>query len=75
METSAQFEVIRKEEQVMQDAKKGWKTVNQDFGGSSFSRSPGSAAMQQTQRKVDQKQYAADVTVKRWLTLNSQNLN
>lgn len=42
---SPQFEKAKKEEKVQENAKKGWKSVNNDFGGT-----PGSAAGQVTRK-------------------------
>lgn len=51
---SREHEMMRQQEKVNQDGKKGWKSVADDFGGS-FNvvngKSPGSAANQPTMRK------------------------
>ena len=63
---NTQFEQAKKEDIRAQDAKKGWQTVSDDFGGSYSGRSPGSAS--QTMRKdvndVTKKEQN-DVTLKR----------
>jgi hypothetical protein len=50
----------------MDEGKKGWKTMNTDFGGASFSKSPGSAAArQQTMRKANYVVQASSETLRR----------
>lgn len=60
---NAQFDQIKKEEVRAQDAKKGWQTVSDEFGGSVQGKSPGSAS--QTMRKEDVTKKDYDVTLKR----------
>lgn len=52
VEASPSFEKAKREEMILQDGKKGWQSVSNEFGGSSFAagRSPGSASHQATRK-------------------------
>jgi hypothetical protein len=66
LSSNPRIDELRQQEKKLDEGKKGWKTMNNDFGGSSFSKSPGSAAaQQQTMRKANYVVQANSETLRR----------